>query len=194
MSKPTNVERLPLSSALEETIADRLVDRKFIQESINLWERAIQAGQPSANDIVQKPKTIFLRLIKPLRAPVSITNAVEPRSVRTEDGFAPGDRRDIENLLDSYVESRAQILVETSLSIDLTPRKARRIWVFDEPVTMTNSAGTLKTRDEYDQEVELNANIPANIIIEEFSNLPTGSPVTRTVNGTLRGDRIVWND
>lgn len=118
---------------LRETDGLDLVSRRFIEESIDLWEEALDAELP-----VPEPSETgtTIPLSDVLTAPRAGAKDVQPSEVYHYDGLIPLTKEDLRQSLDALTRQVTRASVEIRFT-NITPGTkvaAARAYVFREPV------------------------------------------------------------
>lgn len=181
---------LPLSPALTQHWEDAIVDKGFIETSIDLWQRALEAPESVVTQM--SSTTVRTQLVAPLVAPLVSATAPVPRSILLEDGFLPVPEAELLATLDAYAEQVTGVNVITELGFDSEVIPARRVYIFDNPVTVASAQGTLYTRDASGQTVPLAAGMPTQIVIETIVDVAPGGEIIEELTGTFADQTVLW--
>lgn len=169
----------------------RIVEKQFVEDSMALWEEALETELPEEESQEEKP--LFLGPEEPVTAPLAEDQTVEPSQTEFWDGFIPRP----EEALRTALENKAQSVLNTSVSVKLPDRKperpARRVFWFGRPVdTGESPEGTLYALSEDGALVELQGSVKTTRVVEVIEEGPTEKQ-TETLTARVGGGTAQWS-
>lgn len=195
--KPSRYQRLPLDkNALRDTDPLQLVNRKFLQDSIDLWDRALNTTIPTQQEEVED-SIFYVSFDEVLTAPKGDGEEIQPVEVYTYDGVRPITEADLELTLDILTTQviRKDIPVRVNDNIRPETLGVQRVYVFSESVQEALQVqGRLLTVDANGNPISWNPGNDTRFLIEEIpaSVGQNGQPITEILTCVISNGEAYW--
>lgn len=172
-----------------------LVWREEVEDIFALADKAINASVPSLDK--EEPERRFLAAGKPVRAPLSEVNEVEPKTMNGQDGFVPADPEELANVLQTRSYTIARTDIETVINLPFERQPVRILYEFEQPVySAENVHGRLFTVANAGQRIPFQPGVGTTRIVQiiepdEYPRQP--EEAIRTLNLRIESGRAVWS-